>query len=144
MPHEPRAVAFDRLHLDDFGPHVGQHHAAGRAHHHVRELDHAQAGERLRRGGGGGGAHVDDAGSAGGRCADGRQAVGDLAAQAPVRAAGGAGGDGPGLAGLRRRAGQAPRHRRARSGSTRWLGSVLSVSKSMKVTILMAAPAPYR
>jgi hypothetical protein len=30
-------------------PHVAQHHAAGRAHHHVAELEHAQAGQRLVR-----------------------------------------------------------------------------------------------
>ena len=45
-----RALALDRLDLDDLGAHVGQHHRAGRAHHHVRELDDAQALERLRCG----------------------------------------------------------------------------------------------
>ena len=40
------AVALDRLHLDHLGPQVGQHHAAGRPHHHVGELHHAQPGER--------------------------------------------------------------------------------------------------
>ena len=39
-----RAVAVDRLDLDHFGAHVGEHHAARRAHDHVRELDDAQAG----------------------------------------------------------------------------------------------------
>ena len=39
----PRAVTLDGLDLDDFGPHVGQHHAAGGAHDHVGELDDAQA-----------------------------------------------------------------------------------------------------
>ena len=43
-----RAVAVDRLDLDHFGAQVGEHHPARRAHHHVRELDDAQAGERLR------------------------------------------------------------------------------------------------
>jgi hypothetical protein len=40
------AVAFDRLDLDDLSAEVGQHHAAGRAHHHVGELHHAQACQR--------------------------------------------------------------------------------------------------
>ena len=39
-----RAVAVDRLDLDHFGAQVGEHHAAGRAHHHVGELDDADAG----------------------------------------------------------------------------------------------------
>ena len=45
------AAVANRFDLDDFGTQVGQHHAAGRAHHHVRELDHAQAfvGQSLRR-----------------------------------------------------------------------------------------------
>ena len=42
----PCAVALDWLDLDDLGPHVGQHHAASRAHDHVGELDDAQAFER--------------------------------------------------------------------------------------------------
>jgi hypothetical protein len=46
----PGAVAFHRLDLDHLGPHVGQHHTAGRAHHHVGEFDHTQAGEGQRRG----------------------------------------------------------------------------------------------
>ena len=33
----------DRLDLDHFRAQVGQHHAAGRAHDHVGELDHAHA-----------------------------------------------------------------------------------------------------
>ena len=37
------AAVANRLDLDDFGAQIGQHHTAGRAHHHVRELDHAQA-----------------------------------------------------------------------------------------------------
>ncbi len=36
-------VAVDRFDLDHFRAHVGQYHAAGRPHHHVRELDDAQA-----------------------------------------------------------------------------------------------------
>ena len=49
----PRALAVDRLDLDDLGAHVGEHHAAGRPHDHVRELDDAQAGgERLGTGSG--------------------------------------------------------------------------------------------
>ena len=34
--------------LADMGAEVGQHHAAGRPHHHVRELDDTQAGQRQR------------------------------------------------------------------------------------------------
>ena len=34
-------VALDGLHLDDLGPQVRQHHAAGGAHHHVGELHYA-------------------------------------------------------------------------------------------------------
>jgi hypothetical protein len=45
-----RVVAVHRLDLDDLGAEVGQHHAAGRPHHHVRELDHPQPGQRLRDG----------------------------------------------------------------------------------------------
>jgi hypothetical protein len=45
----PRALAFERLDLDHLGAEIGQHHPAGRAHHHVRELDHAQTGQGLRR-----------------------------------------------------------------------------------------------
>src|SRR2546429_220406 len=45
-----RAIAVDRLDLDHLGAHVGQHHAAGRAHDHVREFDDAQAFERLGKG----------------------------------------------------------------------------------------------
>ena len=37
---------FERLDLDDFGAEVGEHQAAGGAHHHVRELDHPHAFER--------------------------------------------------------------------------------------------------
>jgi hypothetical protein len=44
-----RAVACYGLDLDDFGAHVGQHHAAGRAHDHVGEFNDAQAGKRLGR-----------------------------------------------------------------------------------------------
>jgi hypothetical protein len=40
------AVALDGLNLDDFGPHVGQHHAASGAHDHVGEFNNAQAFER--------------------------------------------------------------------------------------------------
>ena len=46
----PRALAVDRLDLDDLGAHVREDHAARRAHDHVRELDDAQAGERLGKG----------------------------------------------------------------------------------------------
>ena len=42
----PRAVTLNGFDLDDFSPHVGQHHAAGGAHDHVGELDDAQAFER--------------------------------------------------------------------------------------------------
>ena len=38
-----RVVARDRFDLDHLGAQVGQHHAAGRAHHHVGELDDAYA-----------------------------------------------------------------------------------------------------
>ncbi len=41
-----RAVAFQRLDLDDLGAHIAQHHATGRAHHHMGELDDAQAFKR--------------------------------------------------------------------------------------------------
>ena len=33
-----RAVACQGFDLDDIGAHIAQHHAAGGAHHHVREL----------------------------------------------------------------------------------------------------------
>ena len=33
-----RAVACQGFDLDDIGTHIAQHHAAGGAHHHVREL----------------------------------------------------------------------------------------------------------
>ncbi len=39
-------VAAGRLDLDDLGPQIGQDHAACRPHDHVRELDHADAGQR--------------------------------------------------------------------------------------------------
>ena len=39
------------LDLDDVGAHVGEHHAARRAGHDLRELEHAHAGERAGRGG---------------------------------------------------------------------------------------------
>jgi hypothetical protein len=42
-----RAVTVDRLDLDDLGAEIGQHHAAGRAHHHVGELDDPQPSQRL-------------------------------------------------------------------------------------------------
>ena len=44
------AVALQRLHFDDLGPQIGQHHAAGRAHDHVGEFDHAQACQWQARG----------------------------------------------------------------------------------------------
>ena len=44
-----RAVARQRLDLDHLGAQVGQDHAAGRAHHHVGELDDADAGQRQGR-----------------------------------------------------------------------------------------------
>ena len=44
--------------LADLGAQVAEHQAAGRAHHHVRELDDAQAGVGKR-----------------GRCADGHPAI---------------------------------------------------------------------
>ena len=45
-----RGVALARgLHLDDLGAEVGQHQPAGRAHHHVGELDDADALEGKRR-----------------------------------------------------------------------------------------------
>jgi hypothetical protein len=37
-------VAGQRFDLDHLGAEVGQHHAAGRAHHHVGEFDDADAG----------------------------------------------------------------------------------------------------
>ena len=43
-----RSLAIDRLDLDDLGAHVREDHPTRRAHHHVREFDHAQAGQRLR------------------------------------------------------------------------------------------------
>ena len=43
-----RLVAAGRLDLDDLGAQVGEDHPAGRAHHHVRELDHAHAGQGQR------------------------------------------------------------------------------------------------
>ena len=49
-----RAVAVDGFDLDRLGPQVGQHHATGRAHDHVGEFDHAQAGQRQRVGRGNG------------------------------------------------------------------------------------------
>ena len=48
----PGAVAIDGLDLDDLGPQVGQHHAAGGAHDHVGELHEAQA-FKWQAGGGG-------------------------------------------------------------------------------------------
>ena len=39
----PGVVARQRLDFDDLGPQVGQHQPAGWAHHHVGELNHAQA-----------------------------------------------------------------------------------------------------
>jgi hypothetical protein len=45
-----RGLAADRLDLDHLGAQVGQHHAAGRAHHHVGELHHPQPGQRLGHG----------------------------------------------------------------------------------------------
>ncbi|MET3249264.1 hypothetical protein ABIE53_006074 [Burkholderia sp. OAS925] len=44
-----RAVAGDRLDLDDLRTQVREHHAAGRAHHHVGHLDHAHAAIGQRR-----------------------------------------------------------------------------------------------
>ena len=44
-----RLVAARRLDLDDLGAEVGQDHSAGRAHHHVGELDDADAGQRQAR-----------------------------------------------------------------------------------------------
>jgi hypothetical protein len=45
--HElPRVVAAERLDLDHLGAEVAEDDPAGRPHHHVRELDHPQAGER--------------------------------------------------------------------------------------------------
>ena len=41
-----RVVALRLLHLDHVGAHVGEHQAADRARHDVRELDHPHAGER--------------------------------------------------------------------------------------------------
>src|SRR6478672_1600165 len=36
----PRVVALERLHLDHFGAEIREREPAGRAHHHVRELDY--------------------------------------------------------------------------------------------------------
>jgi hypothetical protein len=41
-----RVVAVDRLDLDDFGAEVGEHESARRTHHHVHELDDADARQR--------------------------------------------------------------------------------------------------
>ncbi len=41
-----RLVAAGRPYLDHLGAEVGQDHAAGGAHHHMREFDHADAGQR--------------------------------------------------------------------------------------------------
>ena len=38
-----------RFDLDDLGPEVGQHQAAGRPHHHVGEFDDADAGTAAAR-----------------------------------------------------------------------------------------------
>src|SRR5882762_3343220 len=37
----PRVVAFERFDLDHLGAEIREHQPAGRAHHHVRELDYA-------------------------------------------------------------------------------------------------------
>src|SRR5690606_19643980 len=43
---EPRAIALDRLDLDDVGTEVCENHSAGRTHHHLAELDDANAVQR--------------------------------------------------------------------------------------------------
>jgi hypothetical protein len=43
-----RAVARDRFDLDDLRAEIREQHPAGRAHHHVRHLDHARACVRQR------------------------------------------------------------------------------------------------
>ena len=43
-----RVVAADALDLDHVGAEVGEHHAARRARHDLRKLEHLHAGERAR------------------------------------------------------------------------------------------------
>src|SRR5262249_36772353 len=52
-PDLARAVAVERLDLDDLGALVGEHHGAERSGQHLREIDDAQAVERSARRGSG-------------------------------------------------------------------------------------------